>query len=307
MFHRSSMVDLGLNLLNRPENDRTMSLEAILTKSASNQQEVTDQLGYQVRRAVEMLVQSLDRIDKDRNRRLLGNVSEADLYEAALTVMMRLVFLLSAEERGLLLLGELLYDRNYAVSTLQALLREQADLSGEEVLERRHDAWSRLLAIFRVVYGGVEHQDMRLPAYGGHLFDPDRYPFLEGRTPGTSWQETPAEPLAINNRTVLHLLEALQFLQVKVPVGGPTERRRLSFPALDIAQTGHAYARLLDHTARRATTPVVSLTGRKYQEPEVELAALEALQAKGDAALIEFLAKETGRSASAIKKDLERP
>src|SRR5260370_30150771 len=125
MFHRSSMVDLGLNLLNRPENDRTMSLEAILTKSASNQQEVTDQLGYQVRRAVEMLVQSLDRIDKDRNRRLLGNVSEADLYEAALTVMMRLVFLLSAEERGLLLLGELLYDRNYAVSTLQALLRSR--------------------------------------------------------------------------------------------------------------------------------------------------------------------------------------
>jgi len=110
------------------------TLEAMLTKSASNQQEVTDQLGYQVRRAVEMLVQSLDRIDKDRNRRLLRNVSEADLYEAALTVMMRLVFLLSAEERGLLLLGELLYDRNYAVSTLQALLREQADLSGEEVL-----------------------------------------------------------------------------------------------------------------------------------------------------------------------------
>ena len=41
---------------------------------------------------------------------------------------------------------ELLYDRNYAVSTLQAQLREQADLSGEEVLERRHDAWSRLVA-----------------------------------------------------------------------------------------------------------------------------------------------------------------
>src|SRR5207248_10472436 len=69
---------------------RSETLEAMLTKSANNQQEVTDQLGYQVRRAVEMLVQSLDRIDKDRNRKLLRNVSEADLYEAALTVMMRL-------------------------------------------------------------------------------------------------------------------------------------------------------------------------------------------------------------------------
>src|SRR5437764_313474 len=253
------------------------TLEAMLTKSASNQQEVTDQLGYQVRRAVEMLVQSLDRIDKDRSRKLLRNVSEADLYEAALTVMMRLVFLLSAEERGLLLLGELLYDRNYAVSTLQAQLREQADLSGEEVLERRHDAWSRLLAIFRVVYGGVEHQDMRLPAYGGHLFDPDRYPFLEGRIPDTSWRETPAEPLAINNRTVLHLLEALQFLQVKVPGGGPAERRRLSFRALDIEQIGHVYEGLLDHTACRANTSVLGLFGSPDNESEVALDTLEEL------------------------------
>src|SRR6266571_4951793 len=277
------------------------TLEAMLTKSASNQQEVTDQLGYQVRRAVEMLVQSLDRIDKDRNRKLLRNVSEADLYEAALTVMMRLVFLLSAEERGLLLLGELLYDRNYAVSTLQAQLREQADQSGEEVLERRHDAWSRLLAIFRVVYGGVEHQDMRLPAYGGHLFDPDRYPFLEGRAPGTSWRETPAEPLAINNRTVLHLLEALQFLQVKVPGGGPAERRRLSFRALDIEQIGHVYEGLLDHTACRASTPVLGLFGSPANESEVSLKTLEVLAAKSEQVLIDFLEEKTGRTLNAIK------
>jgi len=114
-------------------------LEALLSESASNQQEVTDQLGYQVRRAVEVLVQSLDRIDKDKNRQLLGTLPETELYEAALTVMMRLVFLMSAEERNMLLLGEGLYDQYYAISTLQAQLREQADQDGEEVLERRHD------------------------------------------------------------------------------------------------------------------------------------------------------------------------
>src|SRR5207237_10690850 len=96
------------------------TLEALLAESAKNQQEVTDQLGYQVRRAVEMLVQSLDRIDKDRNRQLLDGVPETELYEAALAVMMRLVFLLSAEERGRLLLGELLYDGSCAVATLHA-------------------------------------------------------------------------------------------------------------------------------------------------------------------------------------------
>ncbi len=280
------------------------TLEAMLTKSANNQQEVTDQLGYQVRRAVEMLVQSLDSIDKDRNRKLLSNVLETDLYEAALTIMMRLVFLLSAEERGLLLLGELLYDRNYAVSTLQAILRDQAEQSGEEVLERRHDAWSRLLAIFRVVHGGIEYQDMRLPAYGGHLFDPDRYPFLEGRARGTSWRDTLAEPLAINNRTVLHLLEALQFLQVKVPGGGPTERRRLSFRALDIEQIGHVYEGLLDHTARRATIPMLGLFGSIANESEVALDTLEERATKSEQALSTFLEEKTGRTLNAIKNAL---
>ncbi len=284
-----------------PENE---TLAAMLTESASNQQEVTSQLGYQVRQAVEVLVQALDRMDKDRNRVLLGNLGESELYEAALTVMMRLVFLMSAEERDMLLLGEPLYEQNYAISTLQANLREQADQYGEEILERRSDAWSRLLAVFRVVYGGVEYQDLRLPAYGGHLFDPDRYPFLEGRTPGTSWLRAPAEPLTINNRTVLHLLEALQFLQVRVQGGGPTERRRLSFRALDVEQIGHVYEGLLDHTARRALAPVLGLFGSREHETEVELAELEGLAAKSETALLDFVEEKTGRGRNAIKNAL---
>src|SRR6266700_1135877 len=280
------------------------TLEALLSESANNQQEVTNQLGYQVRQAVEVLVQSLDRIDKDRQRTLLGDLQETELYEAALTVMMRLVFLLSAEERGMLLLGELLYDQYYAISTLQAQLRKQADQYGEEVLERRHDAWSRLLAVFRVVYGGVQHQDLRLPAYGGLLFDPDRYAFLEGRTSGTSWRTHAAEPLSINNRTVLHLLEALQFLQVKVQGGGPAERRRLSFRALDVEQIGHVYEGLLDHTAQRAHAPCLGLFGSREHETEVELAELETLAAKGETALLDFVVEKTGRSRNAIKNVL---
>ncbi|MGV2340950.1 MAG UNVERIFIED_CONTAM: hypothetical protein LVR18_45525 [Planctomycetaceae bacterium] len=41
------------------------TLESLLAKSASNQQEVTDQLGYQVRKAVEVLIHSLDKADQD--------------------------------------------------------------------------------------------------------------------------------------------------------------------------------------------------------------------------------------------------
>ena len=135
------------------------------------------------------MIQALDRADVDRNRELLDGIEPEELYEAGLTVMMRIVFLLSAEERGLLLLGDGRYEANYAVSTLRMQLRSES----EEILERRWDAWSRLLSIFRAVYSGVDHEAMRLPALGGSLFDPDRFPFLEGRKKGSRWKIDPAD------------------------------------------------------------------------------------------------------------------
>ena len=279
------------------------TLEALFVKSADSQQEVTDQLGYQVRKAVEVLIQKIDKIDQDRNRSLLKNISQTQLYEAALFMMMRLVFLFSAEEKGLLRLGESLYDQSYSVSTLRSQLREIADHYGEEILERRHDAWCRLLATFRAVYGGIDHDLLRLPALGGDLFNPDKFPFLEGRTEG-NWQQVSSQPILIDNRTVLHLLEALQILQIKVP-GGGTEPRRLSFRALDVEQIGHVYEGLLDHTAIRATSPVLGLLGTKDKEPEITLDELEIAFAKGENEFIKILKTLTGRSETTLKKAVD--
>ncbi len=281
--------------------DDSETLEALLAASVNDQQEVTDQLGYQVRKAVEVLVQAFDKIDQDRNRALLKGTSETELYRAALTVMMRLVFLFSAEERGLLLLGDALYDQYYAVSTLREQLQLRADKEGEEVLERRYDAWCRLLATFRAVYGGVYHDALKLPGYGGSLFNPDEFPFLEGREPGTQWEKVAAEAIPVNNRIVLHLLEALQILQIKI--AGSVEPRRISFRALDIEQIGHVYEGLLDHTAVRAISPVLGLVGTRHQEPEI---ALDVLEGMGNPELIKYLKQQTGRSESAFKKALQQ-
>ena len=280
------------------------TLERLLAQSAQDQQEVTDQLGYQVRQAVEVLVQTLDRANRDSGGALLKGVPEDKLYEAALTVMMRLVFLFCAEERDLLLLGDELYDKNYSVSTLREQLRITATNFGEEVLERRHDAWSRLLTTFRAVFGGIQHPRLKLPAYRGELFDPDQFPFLEGRTFGTKWKDTPSQPIPVDNRTVLHLLEALQVLQVRLPGGGPATPRKLSFRALSILQIGHVYEGLLDHTAVKATEPVLGLNGPRDHEPEVPLSRLEALAAKGEDEVLAFVKEETGRSSVAPVKRL---
>jgi len=276
-----------------PESD---TLAALFVESVEHQQEITDQLGFQVRRAVEILIRSLDQADKDWQRTLLQGIDTKTLYESALTIMMRLVFLLFAEERRLLLFSNKIYEQYYAVSTLQAQLREVADEYGEEILERRFDAWSRLLAIFRLIYAGVEHDDLRSLAYGGSLFDPDRFQFLEGR----SNANVASKPLPIHNRTVLHLLEALQILEIQIP-GGGKEARRLSFRALDVEQIGQVYEGLLDHTAKRAVEVRLGLAGSK--QANVALSELEDEQQKGS--LIAFLKKTTGRTQNALKKLLD--
>lgn len=233
------------------------TLESLLDESLKHHEEVTDTLGEQVRRAVEVLVQCLDKADDDRDRELLRNISPPELYEAGLTVMMRLVFILCAEERGLLLLGDLLYDQCYAVSTLRGQLTEEADRHGPEVLDRRYDAWARLLAVFRAVYGGIEHENLRMPALGGSLFDPDRFPFLEGRAKETSWLDTSSAPLPIDNRTVLLLLNSLQILEQ------PGGALLLSYRALDVEQIGHVYEGLLEHTVTRVPRVTLGLCQRR--------------------------------------------
>jgi hypothetical protein len=47
------------------------TLERLLAQSAEDQQEVTDQLGYQVRQAVEVLVHTIDRANRDSSGALL--------------------------------------------------------------------------------------------------------------------------------------------------------------------------------------------------------------------------------------------
>lgn len=277
--------------------DEAKTLPELIDESLQHQDDVTQTLGVQVSRAVEVLIQSIDRINHDHNGELLEGVEPEELYEAGLTLMMRLVFLLCAEERGLLLLGDQAYEANYAISTLRAKLREDASLHGDEVLSYRKNAWARLLAIFRAVYSGVEHENMRMPALGGSLFDPDRFPFLEGRKKGSNWLEDDAKPLPIDNRTVLLFLDAIQLYQ----------GRTLSYRALDVEQIGYVYEGLLEQTVKRATDVTLELSGSKScKKPWVQLGELASAALDGLPTLKSLLKERTGSSPSRITNDLNK-
>lgn len=271
-------------------------LPSLFAKSEKHQDEVTEALGDQVRTAIEVLIQAIDKANQDRNGELLDGVTPQELYEGGLTVMMRLVFILSAEERGLLLLGNTTYDNHYALSTFRQRLR-RVSTNAHELLERRHAGWSRLLALFRAIYGGIEHSDLRLPAMGGSLFDPDRYPFLEGRGSSSNWLTDAADPLPIDDRTVLLMLDAIQSF----------EGRTLSYRALDVEQIGHVYEGLLERTVQQIDEVTLELRGSaQAKSPKATLRELAEIRLDGQEALIEVLKERTGRSVPALRRDLQR-
>ena len=219
-------------------------LPALLQRSSEAQEEVTVALGGQVRAAVEMLVERLDELDRQSGRSMLAGCSDDDLYAGVVTVMMRVLFLLFAEERRLLPSDDNRYDTSYSMSRLVEQLEQRAAIHGEQTLEQRSGAWHRMLAVARALHGGVAHEDLRLPAYGGELFDPDLYPWLEGRD---------GQPPRVDDLTVLRMLQAVQYVQIR------GERRRLSFRALDVEQIGYVYEGLLELEVRTATEPVIKL------------------------------------------------
>ena len=199
-----------------PSEDR---LDRILDRSLKDYHEITDTLGEQVYLALEALVQSLGHANNNHHKNILKSVPPEELYNAGLTVMLRLMFLSCAEARGLLFAGDPVYDQNYAISTLQAQLQDDAQKCGEDHLKHQHDAWPRLLSSFRAIYCGVEHESSTLSAMGSSIFDPDRFTFLEGRAENTQWRDTPIVPLPIDNRTVLLLLRSLQVFNESGEVG----------------------------------------------------------------------------------------
>lgn len=270
------------------------TLSRLLEACLDAQEEITEGLGRQVREAVEMIVQAIGRAGSEGGpaERLLAPLPPEEIYHGAVTVMMRLVFLLFAEERGLLPADDELYLQSYSAGQLVDALRTAASDAGEDALEHRTSAWHRLLTLFRAVHRGIAHDRLRIPAYGGVIFDPDRHPWLEGRS-GAGEPVAGAAVLPIDDRTVLHALEAVQFVRIQ------GEQRRLTFRTLDVEQIGYVYEGLLGYEAIRATEPVVGLIGRPGQEPEVPLAELEARGAD-----IVWLREVTGLGERRLEREL---
>jgi len=246
--------DLLLNryrLLAAPNEAR---LPALLQRSRDYQSRVSSALARQVLDCLYELLRGFESANQHTKGELLRDVLEQhsdDVYGGLLTVLLRLVFILFAEDRGLLPASPL-YVRHYSVHGLFERLRSDSERY-PDTMDHRYGAWAQLLALFRAIHNGCRHPQMKMPARSGYLFDPDRFKFLEGRS-----LTDPRLPL-VSDGTVFRVLEKLLVL----------EGERLSYRTLDVEEVGSVYQTVMGFQLEIARGQTIALIGKRKHKTEV--------------------------------------
>jgi hypothetical protein len=205
----------------------------LMRRSREHQAEVSDELAGQVLEALYVLLGGVEVAHRDSGGELLESALANDpqvVYGGLLAVLLRLVFVLYAEERGLFP-DDPLYLQNYSIHGLFEELREDAS-EHPDTMGQRYGAWARLLTVFRLVFDGAAWGEGRMPPRQGKLFDPDEYAFLEGRMEGTAKASAQIERVpAVSDEVVYEVLTRLLLL----------DGEALSYRALDVEQIGSVY------------------------------------------------------------------
>jgi len=269
-----------------------VAVPTLLSDSRKHQAGVTTELAEQVFDALQVLLAGFqaaaERDPGGSNGTGYGMVfadaleRENDhVYRGLLTVMLRLVFLLFAEDRALLPVEHPVYEEHMSVLALFARLQEEAGAHPDS-MALRFGAWGQLLALFRAVYTGVDHGELHMPPRRGDLFDPHRFPFLEGVAAGASPIRAPELQAAvtvptIDDGTVYAVLERLVIF----------EGQRLSYKALDVEQIGSVYEALMGYHVERMAGPAVRMKSGQWLTVDEVLAVKPAQRKK-------YLKKEVG-------------
>ena len=259
--------------------DPEARLPSLLARSREAQAEVSTRLSRQVLAALHELLRGFGAADA-RGAGTVAELTRRDpehLYGGLITTLMRLVFVLYAEDRGLMP-EHPVYQQHYSLGGLFARLRSDA-AAWPDTMDQRFGAWAQLLALFRLIHGGGRHGDLAFVARRGSLFGPDRFPFLEGRGPDGE----PAIPM-VPDATVWNVLRSLMVL----------DGERLSYRTLDVEQIGSVYEAVMGFRIERTTGRSIAVASPKRTGAAVVVD------------LDRLLALEGGKRAKALQDRTDR-
>ena len=246
------------------------NLAGLLAESRKFQNEVSERLAEQVLHALYELLRGFQAAHETSRGQLLTvplRDNPDDIYRGLLTLVLRLVFLLYAEERDLLPQDDT-YLSGYSLSGLHQRLTEDA-AQHPDTMDQRYGAYAQLLALFRMIHDGAHSGAMKLPPRHGALFDPERYRFLEGRGHQIGGARQVSERIEapwVSDGTIYRVLEKL------IVLGG----ERISYRALDVEHIGSVYQTMMGFRLEQASGRSIAIkAAKKHGAPAtVDLEAL---------------------------------
>jgi hypothetical protein len=262
-------------------------LPALLARSREAQASVSERLSSQVLGALHELLREFLAAERKDKTTLVSDLARDDphlLYEGILTLLMRLVFVLYAEDRDLIPSkvekeARWLYDQGYSVSGLFARLSNDEALN-PDTMNDRVGGWGQLLALFRLIHGG--HRSGFIRARGGKLFDPDAFPFIEGRR----GKDDLPRVMAIGDGSLLRVLRGLMVL----------DGERISYRALDVEAIGSVYETVMGFTVEVTSGRSIAIKAGKNNKVPV-FVDLDALAAMRPDQRQKYIKDDAGRSS----------
>lgn len=274
-------------------------LPAILAESRKYQSVVSTKLAEQVLSALYELLRGFQSAHEQSKGELLKDVLAEDpnhVYAGLLTVLMRSVFVLYAEDRNLLS-NDAVFTNHYSVAGLFNRLRSDAGRY-PDTMDQRYGAWAQLLTLFRMIHEGGSHGEFRIPGRKGYLFDPDRYNFLEGRQWKTARRhdDGPVRIPRVSDGVIYRVLANLLIL----------DGERLSYRTLDVEQIGSVYEKMMGFELHISAGRSIAIKPKKSSGAPAAINLEELLSvASGNRAkwLKEKTDQElTGKAADALKQ-----
>ena len=168
--------------------------------------------------SLKRLLRGVEQSEDTADSPSLNTISPDDLYRSLITLLLRILFLLYAEERSLLPTNNPHYQKYHS-------------LIGSVAEEEPYAVYKRLKKLSHILFCGIEHPKLSIKPKGSPLFDPGAHPVLKRN---------------IDNDTIREVLSTLKN-QDDIPI---------DFKALPIECIGSVYEHLLSIKLNATARPI---------------------------------------------------
>jgi hypothetical protein len=191
------------------------SLAAIVDRSAAYSARVCQALGRGVLTALDELTKAFASGGASPTA---THMAAAVVFDQALTLVYRVLFLLFAEARGLVPVWHETYREAYTIDALCRRIGEQPVTPG---------LWAALQAISRMAHAGCRAGDLEVTAFNGRLFSPAHAPLVERRQ--------------VSDAVARRIVMALATTETG------SSRSRIAYHDLGVEQLGAVYEQVLEY------------------------------------------------------------